>query len=60
LLDSSPEVRLETAPGGHLGVLTGMAARHATWRHIDEFLVEHDPVHAEGAPAERPAAAEAS
>src|SRR3954451_7442600 len=56
LLDQSPEVRLETAPGGHLGVLTGMAARHTTWRHLDEFLVEHDPVHA----AEAPAAAQAS
>jgi polyhydroxyalkanoate synthase len=38
LLTGAPEVRLETAPGGHLGVLTGRAARHATWRHIDAFL----------------------
>jgi polyhydroxyalkanoate synthase len=57
LLTSSPEVRLETAPGGHLGVLTGTAARHTTWRHLDEFLVEHDPVRAE---LERPMALKAS
>jgi polyhydroxyalkanoate synthase len=31
-------VRLETAPGGHLGVLTGRAARGTTWRLLDEFL----------------------
>jgi polyhydroxyalkanoate synthase len=38
LLPNAPEVRLETAPGGHLGVLTGRSARHTTWRHLDEFL----------------------
>ena len=47
LLPRSPEARLETAPGGHLGVLTGMSARHTTWRYLDEFLHEHDPVRAE-------------
>ena len=31
-------VRLETAPGGHLGVLTGRAARGTTWAYLDEFL----------------------
>jgi polyhydroxyalkanoate synthase len=45
LLPNSTEVRLETAPGGHLGVLTGRSAKRATWSHIDEFFVEH------GAPA---------
>jgi polyhydroxyalkanoate synthase len=34
-------VRLETAPGGHLGVLTGRAARRTTWKLIDGFLDEH-------------------
>ena len=29
---------LETAPGGHLGVLTGRAARNSTWRLLDAFL----------------------
>jgi polyhydroxyalkanoate synthase subunit PhaC len=38
LLPNAPEVRLETAPGGHLGVLTGRAARRTTWRHLDAFL----------------------
>ena len=31
-------VTLETAPGGHLGVLTGRAARGTTWRMLDAFL----------------------
>ncbi|HVE69121.1 MAG TPA: DUF3141 domain-containing protein [Solirubrobacteraceae bacterium] len=38
LLPNSPSVRYETAPGGHLGVLTGRAARRATWVYLDEFL----------------------
>jgi len=36
-----PNVRalqLETAPGGHLGVLTGRAARTTTWALLDEHL----------------------
>lgn len=32
-------VRLATAPGGHLGVLTGRAARTSTWPLLEEFLV---------------------
>ena len=31
-------VALETAPGGHLGVLTGRAARATTWARLDQFL----------------------
>ncbi len=42
LLTNSPQVRLETAPGGHLGVLTGRTARDTTWTYIREFLEEHD------------------
>jgi polyhydroxyalkanoate synthase len=41
LLPNSPDVRLETAPGGHLGVLTGRSARRTTWRYVDEFFVAH-------------------
>lgn len=41
LLTGAPSVRLETAPGGHLGVLTGRAARHTTWVLLDDFLAEH-------------------
>jgi polyhydroxyalkanoate synthase len=43
LLPNSPAVRLETAPGGHLGVLTGRSARDTTWTYIAEFLAENDP-----------------
>ncbi|MDT8911608.1 alpha/beta fold hydrolase [Amycolatopsis sp. PS_44_ISF1] len=38
LLDNAPEVRFRTAPGGHLGVLTGRRARGTTWEYLDEFL----------------------
>ncbi len=38
LLPNAPEVRLETAPGGHLGVLTGRSAPRTTWVMIDNFL----------------------
>lgn len=38
LLASAPEVRLASAPGGHLGVLTGRAARRTTWLQLDDFL----------------------
>jgi polyhydroxyalkanoate synthase len=37
LLENAASVRFETAPGGHLGVLTGRKARNTTWRYIDEF-----------------------
>jgi polyhydroxyalkanoate synthase len=38
LLPNAPDVQLATAPGGHLGVLTGRAARRTTWRLLDDFL----------------------
>ena len=38
LLPAAPSVTLETAPGGHLGVLTGRAAAGSTWRLLDDFL----------------------
>ncbi len=41
LMPNAPGVRLERAPGGHLGVLTGRAARESTWSFLDEFLREH-------------------
>jgi polyhydroxyalkanoate synthase len=40
LLPGAAHVRCEIAPGGHLGVLTGRAARRTTWRYLDEFLTE--------------------
>ena len=41
LLPNSPDVRLEVAPGGHLGVLTGRSAPATTWAMIDDFLDAH-------------------
>lgn len=38
VLPNSPDVRFETAPGGHLGVLTGSKAADTTWAMIDDFL----------------------
>src|SRR5437764_5405773 len=38
LLPNAPEVRIASAPGGHLGVLPGRAARRTTWRLLDDFL----------------------
>ncbi|MBX5439969.1 MAG: alpha/beta fold hydrolase [Solirubrobacteraceae bacterium] len=38
LLPNAAQVRLETGPGGHLGVLAGRAARTTTWAWIDDFL----------------------
>jgi polyhydroxyalkanoate synthase len=42
LLENSPLVRLESAPGGHLGVLTGISARRTTWVYLDDWLDLHD------------------
>jgi polyhydroxyalkanoate synthase len=42
LLPNAPEARMETVPGGHLGILTGRAAERTGWRHLDEFLLEND------------------
>jgi polyhydroxyalkanoate synthase subunit PhaC len=38
LLTGSPEVRFEIVPGGHLGMLTGRAARGSTWQVLDEWV----------------------
>ncbi|GAB3249329.1 alpha/beta hydrolase [Nocardioides dilutus] len=38
LLTGSPEVRFEIVPGGHLGMLTGRAARGTTWKAMDEWI----------------------
>jgi polyhydroxyalkanoate synthase subunit PhaC len=42
LLAGARSVTLETAPGGHLGVLTGRAARGTTWVMLDGFLAAHE------------------
>jgi polyhydroxyalkanoate synthase len=41
LLTGSPEVRFRSAPGGHLGVLTGRRARTSTWTCLDRYLTDH-------------------
>jgi polyhydroxyalkanoate synthase len=51
LLPNAPAVRYETAPGGHLGALTGRAARHTTWVYLDEFLTQGDALAGERLPA---------
>lgn len=57
LLPNAAEVRLETAPGGHLGVLTGRSARETTWAHLDAFLAGHDRLRGDvSRPAGRPGA----
>ena len=52
------EVRLETAPGGHLGVLTGRAARGTTWALLDELLDADAPCTAAHAGLHAPPPAE--
>jgi len=38
LVPNAASLDLETAPGGHLGVLTGRAARGTTWQLLDQHL----------------------
>jgi polyhydroxyalkanoate synthase len=38
MLSGAAEVRFEIVPGGHLGMLTGRAARGSTWRVLDEWV----------------------
>lgn len=40
LLTGAGEVRFEIVPGGHLGMLTGRAARDTTWRALDEWFAQ--------------------
>ena len=42
LVSGSPDADLVQAPGGHLGVLTGRAARTTTWPDMQEFYARHD------------------
>jgi polyhydroxyalkanoate synthase subunit PhaC len=39
-LTGSREVRFEIVPGGHLGMLTGRAARGTTWQVLDEWITQ--------------------
>lgn len=38
LLTGAEDVRFEIVPGGHLGMLTGRAARRTTWVVLDEWI----------------------
>ncbi|NYE37077.1 polyhydroxyalkanoate synthase [Nocardioides cavernae] len=38
LLTGSEQVQFEVVPGGHLGMLTGRAARGTTWTTLDEWV----------------------
>jgi polyhydroxyalkanoate synthase len=44
LVTGSPDGRLVRAPGGHLGVLTGRAARRTTWPAMEVFFRQHEHV----------------
>jgi polyhydroxyalkanoate synthase len=41
LLPNAHEVRFEIVPGGHLGMLTGRAARATTWPTLDEWIEQY-------------------
>ena len=41
LLTGAHEVRFEIVPGGHLGMLTGRAARDTTWVTMDEWISQY-------------------
>lgn len=41
LLPHAHEVRFEVVPGGHLGMLTGRAARRTTWVVMDEWIEQY-------------------
>jgi polyhydroxyalkanoate synthase len=53
LLTGAPQVRFEVVPGGHLGMLTGRAARGTTWTVIDEWVDEWSGAAPVKAPARR-------
>ena len=58
LLSGSREVRFEIVPGGHLGMLTGRAARTTTWRVMDEWIARWSTDAEEQQPAPPPPADE--
>ena len=59
LLTGSPHVRFEIVPGGHLGMLTGRAARGTTWQVIDEWVDQWSTVPAPAPVARKRAARKA-
>jgi polyhydroxyalkanoate synthase len=53
LLRNAHEVRFEIVPGGHLGMLTGRAARHTTWVVMDEWIAQYSTPDDRDEPAAR-------
>jgi polyhydroxyalkanoate synthase len=51
LLSNAEEVRFEIVPGGHLGMLTGRAARRTTWVVMDEWIARWSTPDERDAPA---------
>jgi polyhydroxyalkanoate synthase len=51
LLQRAHEVRFEIVPGGHLGMLTGRAARNTTWVVMDEWIGQYSTPDDREAPA---------
>jgi polyhydroxyalkanoate synthase len=47
LVPGVDDLRFEVVPGGHLGMLTGRAARRTTWRVMDEWITAHSSPEAE-------------
>jgi polyhydroxyalkanoate synthase len=61
LVTGVDDLRFEIVPGGHLGMLTGRAARSTTWRIIDEWITAHSSSAAEkSTPGARKKSASAS
>jgi polyhydroxyalkanoate synthase len=58
LLSGSRDVRFEIVPGGHLGMLTGRAARGSTWQVLDEWIAQWSGGGAPEADPEDPGSAE--
>ena len=54
LLTGAEEVRFEVVPGGHLGMLTGRAARGTTWQVLDEWFTQWASDRAAGDEARTP------
>ena len=60
LLPNAASVSFEVVPGSHLGVLTGGSAATTTWRLLDAFLAEEDPLREATSGARRPRRVEVS
>jgi polyhydroxyalkanoate synthase len=54
LLRNAREVRFEIVPGGHLGMLTGRAARRTTWVVMDEWIAQYSTPDVGDEPTARP------